>query len=787
MSHPHKPERYFLSDGLGVLIPLVLFLAILSYLPEIDDGHVLNLSWEWLTLGNMPIHLGLRLDGLSMLFGLLITGIGTLIMYYSTEYMAGDRRKPSFYFYLLSFMASMLGVVMASNTITLFVFWELTTITSFLLIGFNYDNRKSRWSAIQGLLVTGLGGFCLLAGIVLLGQIVGSYEFDDILAASETLKASPQYVPVVVLILLGCFTKSAQFPFHFWLPNAMVAPTPVSAFLHSATMVKAGVYLMARMNPMLGGTELWTWTLIIFGGITAIYSSWQSIRSDDGKQILAYSTLMALGTLTLFIGIGSKEALSTAAMFILIHALYKASLFMVIGAVDHATGTRRTSALGGLFKDMPLSGFVAILAALSMAGLPPFVGFVGKELMYETTLHLHAGWSFAPYVVTGVIFLANAMMFAAAALFVFGIFFGERKPTRKTTHEAPRTIWLGSLVLAVLGLGFGPFVEYLGGHGLISHVVSVIGGAPPEETVKLALWHGPGMVLYISLATFAAGIALYFIARKYLSGTHYEGYVPLFSSNVIYQQIYDAIGRLAEIVTGFVQSGRLRYYLTMAFGFFVVIMAVTMAKFSPFSFPKKIDWPLPYEWALIAMICVSTLVVLVSTSRLLSIAALGVSGAVIGIIYLLFSAPDLAITQLLIETLSVIIVTLVILKLPSFKMPSHTGPAARVRDALIAVGMGGIVTALMLAIVSRPFDLRLSDYFAEWSYRLAHGHNVVNVIIVDFRGFDTLGEIIVVAIAAIGIWAMLKMHIQTDKTDTSTSTRQDPPHMQPTDQKGGPS
>ncbi len=428
----------------SVGLPFGLFVYFLGFVAPVGAGDGVRVALDWAE--SLSVQLSFWVDGLSLSFALLITGIGALVTLYSTKYLGGHVDYNRFVLFLLMFMVGMLGVVLADNIIGLFVFWEVTTIASYLLIGFSADKANSRRCALQALLVTGTGGLALLAGLILLGQVAGSYELSQIVTRGDIIRADPLYEAILILILAGTFTKSAQFPFHFWLPNAMAAPTPVSAYLHSATMVKAGIYLMARLNPALGGTDLWFWVLIIAGGFTTVFASLLALRQTDIKQVLAYTTLMALGALTLFIGVGTSDAIKAMMVFLVVHSLYKAALFLMIGNVDHATGTREAPILRGLARKMPITFFAAALAAISMAGIPPFFGFIGKEFLYKAGLHADT----ASFWITGTIFAASVMMFAAAGIAVLRPFTGPLADTPKPAQEAPWQMWLGPFFLGLV-------------------------------------------------------------------------------------------------------------------------------------------------------------------------------------------------------------------------------------------------------------------------------------------------------------------------------------------------
>src|SRR5690625_4980328 len=444
--HSRMKDR---TGYLLALLPFGIFVYFLTLYPTITGGEIVRSSLPWLS--SLGINLSFLLDGLSYLFVLLITGMGTFIVLYASGYMKGHSYLGRFYLALLLFMASMLGVVLSDNLITLFVFWELTSFTSFMLIGFNHESTESRKSALQALLVTFGGGLALLAGVVLMGIAGGTMEISEILSSGDLIRNHGLYLPILILFLLGAFTKSAQFPFHFWLPNAMEAPTPVSAYLPSATMVKAGIYLMARLNPALGDTTLWLYLVGGIGLVTMVVGAYLALAHTDLKKLLAYSTVMALGQLTMLIGLGTELAIQAMVVFLLVHALYKAALFMAAGSIDHETGTRDVRELGGLAGVMPLTFAASLVAALSMAGLPPLFGFVGKEIVYDATLNLDSGAAlFTTFAV-----LANIAVVAVAGIVALRPFLGARRQTPKAPHEAPFTMWIGQAVLGAGSVGCG--------------------------------------------------------------------------------------------------------------------------------------------------------------------------------------------------------------------------------------------------------------------------------------------------------------------------------------------
>ena len=433
------------AGGVIALLPLGLTLYFAGFIGRVVAGENLTFSSRWVP--SLSINFTFYVDGLSLLFALLISGIGTLIILYASSYLEGHTQLGRLYAYLLGFMASMLGLVLADNIITLFIFWELTSISSYLLIGFDHRRAAARQAATQALLITGTGGLALLAGLILLGQVGGGWELSALLNQGEVVHQSPLYGLILGLILLGAFTKSAQFPFHFWLPGAMEAPTPVSAYLHSATMVKAGIYLLARLYPLLGHSESWQTYVTAFGLITMLAGAILALFKTDLKQVLAYSTISALGTLVMLLGISTHEAIEAAMVFLVVHSLYKGALFMVAGAIDHETGTRDVQRLGGLRQVMPIITLGAGLSALSMAGIPLFMGFVGKELIYEAGLHAETYAAF----LTAASVAANIAMVAVAGIVGYSVFFGPKTETPKHGHEAPLRLWLGPIILATLG------------------------------------------------------------------------------------------------------------------------------------------------------------------------------------------------------------------------------------------------------------------------------------------------------------------------------------------------
>ncbi len=751
-------DRAFGSRGglVLALVPVAVFACLLKLWPLVVGMQDVSASIEWVPALNLAV--SLRLDGLSLLFALLITGIGALILVYAGGYLSGDKRLGWLWMLLLLFMAAMLGLVLADNLLTLFIFWELTSITSYLLIGFNNDKAESRASALQALLVTGGGGLALLPGLILLGWAGGSFELSTLLNNGEAIRQHSFYVPILVLILAGAFTKSAQFPFHFWLPNAMEAPTPISAYLHSATMVKAGVYLIARMHPILGGTTEWFSIIAPVGAFTMVLGALLALRATDLKQILAYATISVLGSLTMLLGIGTEATLVAVLTVLVAHAFYKGGLFMMSGAIDHAVHQRDIRQLEGLRSAMPLTFAAACLTGLSMAGVLPTFGFIAKETWYEAI----GGGPAALFLVASV--LSNIGLVAAVGLVCVKPFFGRRTdPTQKTLKGGPAT-WGPPIVVGVTGFVLGLMPT------LISELLSAAAHATMGHAVpvKLALWHGMNLTLLLSLLTLVGGTVLYWqrhrLERFYTAFDRFSRFGP----TSMYYRLLTAINDLARGLTAMLQNGYLRFYLLTMVG--VTVFSVWMALGAELQSHVK-SVPLEvrvHEILLAGLILVASVVAVRARTWLLAVGSLGVVGYSVAGIFVMFGAPDLAMTQFVIETLTVILFVLAFSRLPDFRRLSST--PTRVRDAAIAAVAGGTITVLLLFAMTVRSDHPISDYYATHSVSNAHGRNIVNVILVDFRALDTLGEITVLSIAAIGVYSLLKLRVPQGSRSSVEST-----------------
>jgi multicomponent Na+:H+ antiporter subunit A len=650
-------------------------------------------------------------------------------------------------------MASMLGIVLSDNLITLFIFWELTSLSSYFLIGFDHERDQARYAAWQALLVTGLGGLALLAGLLLLGMSAGTYALGELLTRGDAIREDQLYTAILLLIAVGAFTKSAQFPFYFWLPNAMEAPTPVSAYLHSATMVNAGVYLLARLSPVLDATPAWTWLIGGVGAATMLVGAYPAIEQSHVKRVLAYSTVSALGMMTMLLGLGGETGAVAATAFLLAHALYKATLFLVAGSVDHQTGEREIDNLGGLRHAMPFTALAAGAGALSMAGVPFFFGFVGKEAAYEAALHSQSGIVAA----TSIILLTSVSFVVVACIMAHKLFWGETKTGQRVPSEAPWTMWLGPVVLAVAGLVFG-LVPNTVSRWLVEPAASAVRGAPAHFEVHLT--GGPALLWALSIAALAVGAFIYANRLSFLRLTSPLLYLARWGPRHGYDAALAGMNLTARVQTRILQHGYLRFYLMAIIAMMLFLVWPALIVAGQPRIPGGLGLPRLHESGLALIMVMAIGATVFARSRLAAIAALSLTGFSVGLVYVLFGAPDLAMTQFVIETLYLILYMLAFYRLPRYT--THSPDFVRVRDAVFAVITGALVTALVLAAANLQFAPTISDYYMEHGPIAAHGRNVVNVILVDFRGFDTMGEITVLAVAGIGAFALLKLRTRRE-------------------------
>ncbi|WP_099865144.1 putative monovalent cation/H+ antiporter subunit A [Pararhizobium haloflavum] len=730
------------------LAPLAIFVHMLGFSPVVSAGEAVSGGFSWIpTFG---VNFSWYIDGLSQTFALLISGIGALIVLYAGGYLKGHEHLGRFFSFILLFMGAMLGLVVADGFMTLFVYWELTSITSFLLIGFDHKREASRRAALQALVVTGGGGLALLAGLLLLWSMTGVTELSALLPLGAEVRAHPLYMVALILVLGGAFSKSAQFPLHFWLPNAMEAPTPVSAYLHSATMVKAGVYLLMRLNPVLGDTLAWETILPLFGGTTLIVGTLLAIRQTDLKLMLAYTTVSSLGLLVMLTGFGSEHAIEAAVLYLVAHSMFKGCLFMVAGAIDHEAGTRDVTKLGGLKAAMPITFAAALAAAISMGGLPPFFGFLAKEEIY------YALWAASPWAIafTVVAIVGNGLMLVIGFALALKPFLGPKVETPKHAHEGPVLLWLGPVVLALAGF-LTAILSPLAHRFISSPMASAVAGE--ETAITISLIPSIGMPLALSIVTVVFGVLVYRGLDRARAGVasllHAIGWGP----DRGFDQFMDALVRLSFSVTRRVQPGRLDVYMKMTFAMVALALLVPMLRYG--ELPSWPSWPEDtrfHEFAVLLIGLAGLVAVLIAKDRLTAIVSLGIQGFAVALVFMLYAAPDLSFTQFMVETLSVVILALVMTRLRLY--PSDHRPwSERIVSGLIAIGCGLGFMLYLIRVTQDALDLRLSEFFTQFSKPIAHGANIVNVILVDFRGTDTLGEIAVVTIAGIAILALLRV------------------------------
>ena len=743
-------------------VALICLLLTVSAYPSVVDGGVIRSDAEWVPA--LGLGFTLRLDGFAWMFSVLVTAIGFLVVLYARYYMSPSDPVPRFFSLLLAFMGSMLGIVIAGNLIVLVFFWELTSIFSFLLIGYWHGNAGARDGARMALIVTGLGGLALLAGVILIGEIVGSYDLDRVLASGETIRAHPLYLPALVLVLLGTLTKSAQFPFHFWLPNAMAAPTPVSAFLHSATMVKAGVFLLARLWPVMAGTPEWFWLLGLAGMASLLFGAFFAIFQHDLKGLLAYSTISHLGLIAMLLSLGSPLGAVAAIFHMMNHATFKASLFMAAGIIDHETGTRDMRKLGGLFRYMPETATLAMVASAAMAGVPLLNGFLSKEMFFAEAIETHVNSvldTSQPYVAI----LASAFAVTYSLRFIHSVFFG-RKPADlpKQPHEPPFWMRVPSmfLVLACLVVGIAPAATV--GPYLYTAVESVLGQRTPK--FSLAVWHGFNLPMIMSAVALVGGALLYLALQHYLRSSPVgPPLLRLVSGRRLFDRgLFVLSVKWSRAAQSVLATRRLQPQLT------ILLLAAFIGGLIPFlPAGMALQWPGSSEvdpamvlvW-LTGSVCAIGAAYQAKYHRLVALMLLGGAGLATCITFAWFSAPDLALTQLVVEVVTTILILLGLRWLPKRFEEMNLGPAPfatrlrRSKDVAIAFIVGAGLATLAYAVMVLPMGDTVGSFFLERAYAEGGGRNVVNVILVDFRGFDTMGEITVLGAVALAVYALLR-------------------------------
>lgn len=769
--HKIDPRTHIGWFVLGV--PAVLFVALFRLVPFVAKGGTKSHTLEWLP--SYGINFTTHLDGLSMIFGLLITGIGTLVTLYSIYYLSEKESLRHFYIYLLFFMGAMLGVVFSDNIMVIYVFWELTSISSFLLIAFWYHRKQSRYGAQKSLLITVMGGFAIFISFIMIYHMTGTFSVREITSSVGLMSESRLFIPAMLLLLLGAFTKSAQFPFHIWLPDAMEAPTPVSAYLHSATMVKAGIYLVARFTPVFGGEEIWFWAVSGIGIITLFWGSFFAVRQTDLKALLAYSTVSQLGMIMSMLGFGSialydgysaesilySQAVFAALFHLINHATFKGTLFMIIGIIDLRVGTRDIRRLGGLMSIMPVSFTIAAIGSFSMAGLPPFNGFLSKEMFFTSLLDIADLDIFSldrwGTLIPVIAWIASVFTFVYCMIIVFKAFFGKYKGETydRKLFDAPLGMLISPVILALFVVFIFAFPNVVGQQLVMPALESVFpsftfdGGA-----FSIQAWHGWNTELWMTIGIVIVGSLLYKTYR------HWEKIYRIFPAHLSFDAVYNhtiaGMEKGSSTFTKRYMTGYLRDYLMYIYLFFIVAIGGVLFISGSFSWDMSGDSPLSsYEWIFIVIMVSAAVAILFAKSRITAILLNSVLGFSIVFLFVLFRAPDLALTQTIIETVTTVLFMLCFYFLPEWKKeqaPKHT----KLWNMVISICVGLVFIAVGLSVNSGSLSASISSFFED-AYELTGGKNIVNAILGDFRAFDTMLEVTVLFIAGIGVFSVIKL------------------------------
>ena len=748
----------FMRRYLGLYAAAVmafLFGLALAQVPLSFGENTQTFSFAWMP--DLGVNLSFILDGYSLLFVLLITGIGTLIFLYSQRYMGHHTHILKFYCWMLIFAGSMLGLVTSANLIVLYLFWEMTTISSYFLIGLSDENSRARRNAMRALTITVLGGLAMLAGFVLIYITLGTFELSEVMARASEIRESPLLTPIVILIILGAVTKSAIFPFHIWLPSAMVAPTPVSAYLHSATMVKAGIFLVARFTHVFAGIPTWEVTLVVLGLATLIVGGFLALRQYDLKALLAYSTISQLGLMIALYGLGTEVAEAAATFHLLSHAVFKGALFLIAGTIEYEIGSREVRSLEGLAFLMPVLAGVAAVVSLSLGGIPPFSGFVSKEALLDAALHVPHSVDAFHWVAAGILVLGSAVTLAYSLRFLLGAFGGSHAGPRPIRPSVPSLLVMAPGALAVVTVVIGVYPELVDG-GLISPAVEALAGHPYKA--GLHLWGGFKLALLFSVIAIALGIVVYMYYQQINSrvwmfmgrGLTHRGLAVRG-----FEQVMIFLTRSAPRIYLRFQNGDLRRYIAVVVLAAMALVAMALVRTGAPPFSRLVEGANlgVIDLALALFLALGTAFLLFRRRPLEMVLALGFIGALVTAAFALYSAPDLALTQLVVELLMVVLLVLGISKM----LKTFNVSAPRKVLALqvgFSAAFGVMVTFLLLAVLSTPQHPSIAPFFLENSAALAKAKNVVNTILVDFRGFDTLGEITVVGMAALAVFAMIR-------------------------------
>ncbi|MFT0546798.1 monovalent cation/H+ antiporter subunit A [Allopusillimonas ginsengisoli] len=752
-----------LEAWLAGAVSVVCALLVLSHFPGVTDGQVVKATLPWIP--SFGVDFALRMDGFAWLFAMIITVMGALIVLYARYYLSPADPVPRFFSFFQAFMGSMLGVVLSGNLIQLVIFWELTSLSSFMLIGYWYHRLDARRGARMSLIITGSGGLCLLGGMLMLGHIVGSYDLDTVLASGDLIRTHPWYLTILILIALGALTKSAQFPFHVWLPNAMAAPTPVSAYLHSATMVKAGVFLLARFWPVLAGTDEWLWIIGGAGLLSLTLGAYAATFQTDMKGVLAYSTISHLGLITLLLGMNSAIALVAAVFHMINHATFKASLFMAAGIVDHETGTRDLTRLSGLYRSMPITATLAVVAAASMAGVPLLNGFISKEMFFAETVVVGDNW-FSHVGLPAVAVIAGAFSVAYSVRFIAQVFFGPApRDLPRSPHEPPKRMLIPSAILVLTCLVVGIFPRYTVGPFLHNAVISITGNNTP--VYDLRIWHGFNLPLVMSFVALFGGILLLWLLRH--RHRKHPGATPLIyklDGRRSFELLLEGIDIAASFLLDWTRSARQQPQILIIV---VLTFCVAMLPLLPGGWLQpQVYTPINPFFLLMWLAggaCAIGAARKAKYHRGISLLLSGGAGLVTALTFAWLSAPDLALTQLAVEVVTLVLLLLGLRWLPPRIYGDDEPPplqsklrafVRRFRDLIIAIIGGTGMAALAYALLTRPHPSGISSFFVEQSQALGGGSNVVNVILVDFRAFDTFGEITVLGIVALTVYALLR-------------------------------
>ncbi|WP_313892006.1 Na+/H+ antiporter subunit A [Psychrobacillus sp.] len=765
-----------------MLVPVTLFILLARLIPSIASGKTYVHTYNWIP--SLGINFTTNLDGLSMIFALLITGVGSLVILYSIFYLSFKESLQHFYCYLLLFMGAMLGVVFSDNLMVLYVFWELTSVSSFLLIAFWHHRKASRQGAQKAMLITVSGGVAMLVGFLMVHTMTGSFSIREIIANISSFTDHALFVPAMVLILLGAFTKSAQFPFHIWLPDAMEAPTPVSAYLHSATMVKAGIYLVARFTPVFGGDQVWFWAVSGVGIITLFWGSFNAVRQTDLKALLAYSTVSQLGLIMSLFGLGSialhfgysadsviyTQAIFAALFHLINHSTFKGALFMVVGIVDHELGTRDVRRLGGLMALMPFTFTIAVIGSLSMAGVPLFNGFLSKEMFFAATVNIGNADVFSLQTF-GIIFpviawIASIFTFVYCMIFIIKTFLGNAQPEKldKPIHEAPIGMLIPPFILGAFIIGIFFFPNALGEYILQPAMASIYPTfeAAGSLTPTISAWHGFNTELWMTIGVFVIGSILYNRLKNWKPV--YKLLPQKFSFNTLYMNTLAFFEKGSTTVTKSYMTGFLRHYLAYIFMFFIVTVGGFLFYSGAFSFDASTNAEIrAYEVILVCVMAIAAITMLFAKTRVTATLLNGVLGYSISIFFVIFRAPDLALTQLVVETVTTVLFLLCFYHLPEWKKETSSSKT-KFSNAVISIGVGAIVMLVAFSVLNYDKFDTIASYF-ENAYELAGGANIVNAILGDFRAFDTMLEVVVLFIAGLGVYTMIKLRPKKGDAD----------------------